>query len=95
MVADLKSIEDCVAAFDRCRPLLHKIHPHPTGIDFDETLDHDEWFLFGKLLKSFVDLPPPDRIELLINYFPASALPPALKGLSELAQWLGQALETK
>ena len=92
MASDLQAIQACSAAFDSCRPCLHKIHLHRTGsVDFDETLDHDEWFLFGKFIKSFVDLPPFDRIELLIGYFHGSKFPAAFKGLFELGQWLGGA----
>src|SRR4029453_7801018 len=76
MVSYLQGIQACAAAFDSCMPFLHKIHLHPTGsVDFDETLDFDEWLLFLKLVKSLYDLPPPDRIELLLHYFQGSTLP--------------------
>ena len=91
MIADLQAIQECAAAFNICSPFLHKIHPHQRGTDFDETLGFDEWVLFGKLLKSLCDLPPVDRIELLIGYFHGSKLPAAFKGLFELGQWFGGA----
>jgi hypothetical protein len=87
MLADLQAIEACAAAFDHCRPFLHKIYPHATGIKFDDSLEFDEWFLFGKLLKNLYDLPPPDRIELLIHYFHGSTSPAGFKSLFELSQW--------
>jgi hypothetical protein len=91
MASDLQAIQACAAAFDSCRPFLHKIHLHPRGVDLDETLDFDEWRLFLNLLKSLWDLPPPDRIELLRHYFQGSRLPAGFKVLAQMGEWLGAA----
>jgi len=88
MASDLQAIQACAAAFDSCRPFLHKIHLHPRGVDFDETLDFDEWRLSLNLWKTLWGLPPPERLELLRHYFRGSRLPAGFKGLFEIFEWL-------
>jgi len=88
VLSNLQAIQACAAAFDSCRPFLHKIHPHPTGVDLDETLEFDEWLLLLNLWKRLWNLPPPDRIELVRHCFHGLRLPAGFKVLAQMGEWL-------